>query len=1073
MIDIPLGDVIRSCDDDSLALLFRTITEEGDVDLVREDMVSQITGYRLDTVIGTGGMGTVWRAEQLSTKRSVALKVQKSRLGFGRGLYDSDPQGVQSKASKLTAQFEQEVVLAASLTHPQIVRVYESGYQDGFHYFAMELVDGQPLHKYLADHPDWSDHDAAKLILHLCEPLSYAHHCGVIHHDLKPSNVLMGNDGLLRIADFGLATRYENGVPNTGEASVGGTPEFMAPEQLDPDRAATPATDIYGLGAILFFVLTGKPPLSYHRDRDDLTTLATRQRRSVRDHTSHISDEIAAIVTKCLSLSPELRYQRVEELAGDLRRFGTNRPVLAYKTNVLYRATKGIKRWQRFLVLAGVLLFALLAAGVAVRHQIQTTQLDSKKHQQLAHTTKIANQLGLAQLAIKERRYADASNSLVKIPDEDREWEWGYLMGLLDKSDSTFSVLGRRAAAISVSQEDANGTPNIFVLTPDGEIIKGYREEKLETSATAIGFPGQWSVKSPSPVSGTGKACAISQDGRIIVFRNGVAGLAVYREGAFNLQILDHSSEFADTGADLRIAQTQVSSDGQQMGYVLQDSNSRSDEIVVVDLTSQHLQSRHYPIEGPIQSFGFSPEGSVIYVAANELVKINLSSEQFVTVAKDVYLKKMVASNSGQALAGINNENELMVLNTTSGMAEFRLPLRTNHPTMLAWSENDKHLIVGHDDGSLFVVDRVSQTMSELHGHTTAIAAAGFWGDSSLAFAITGEGLGKTWRLFKPDDHNKQDGDSADTSSLAAARLLQQVDNGVTFHFDINPQSDWMAWSSDAATVKTWRPEDGVHPQVLHVPDRRISSIDISDAGQLLALAYSEGSIEVYARNMVRKNLFNVPSIQSPRVAWSDDGSRLAVTQWANAQATTIYENFQPRNAEKNHQGQAVEILQTLPAMGPTVWLPGARFFFAPHVDQPNVVMQWDVTNKTAPEPILDMGGAVVAMAIDRDGDFLAAINPSGECVVYDLGDRKELHRTQPGNRELCISLAFSHNSNRIAVAGSDIHILDTRTGTVMLSFELGLKGAAYRQLNFLEDSRWLLATGFDRPRILDGQKSD
>jgi len=209
----------------------------------------QIEGYRITGKLSdAGGQGTVWRAVQLGTHREVALKLLRA------GVFSS---------KQAQARFEREVELTASLEHPNIARVYESGLHHGVHYYAMELIDGLPLDEYVGART-LTQRQVLELTRIVCQAVQYAHQRGVIHRDLKPSNILVTADGQPHVLDFGLAKTFLEGEPDVRvsvEGDIAGTPAYMSPEQAAGRvEHLDTRTDVYSLGVILYQLLTGRFP---------------------------------------------------------------------------------------------------------------------------------------------------------------------------------------------------------------------------------------------------------------------------------------------------------------------------------------------------------------------------------------------------------------------------------------------------------------------------------------------------------------------------------------------------------------------------------------------------------------------------------------------------------------------------------------------------------------------------------------------------------------------------------------------------------------------------------------------
>jgi serine/threonine-protein kinase len=205
----------------------------------------KILGYEVAAVLGRGGMGIVFRARHLRLNRWVALKMILA--GAYAGTREQD-------------RFEREAEAAARLRHPNVVQIYDVGDADGRLYFTMELVDGGNLAQKLVGTPQ-PGRQAAHVVATLAGAVQAAHACGIVHRDLKPANVLLTSDGIPKISDFGLARWLHDGASLTQTGVPLGTPSYMAPEQITGESGEVgPATDIYALGAILYEMLTGRPP---------------------------------------------------------------------------------------------------------------------------------------------------------------------------------------------------------------------------------------------------------------------------------------------------------------------------------------------------------------------------------------------------------------------------------------------------------------------------------------------------------------------------------------------------------------------------------------------------------------------------------------------------------------------------------------------------------------------------------------------------------------------------------------------------------------------------------------------
>jgi hypothetical protein len=273
-----------------------------------------VAGYEILGVLGRGGMGVVYQARQIRLKRLVALKMILA--------------GAHAGAEEL-ARFRTEAEAVARLQHPNIVQIYEVGEQDGRPYFSLEFVDGGSLAQKLQGAP-LPARQAAELVETLARAMHAAHQRGIVHRDLKPANILLTAEGTPKITDFGLAKRLDTDAGQTRSGAVMGTPSYMAPEQAAGKiHAIGPATDIYALGAILYELLTGRPPFKAESVMDTLLQVMEREPDWPRLHNRQVDRSLEAICLKCLQKAPQDRYPSAAALAEDLTAYLRGEPVLA------------------------------------------------------------------------------------------------------------------------------------------------------------------------------------------------------------------------------------------------------------------------------------------------------------------------------------------------------------------------------------------------------------------------------------------------------------------------------------------------------------------------------------------------------------------------------------------------------------------------------------------------------------------------------------------------------------------------------------------------------------------------
>ena len=275
-------------------------------------VVPQIPGYMILGQLQEGGMGTVYCARQLSPTRIVALKViRQDRIG---GLNEKDRQD-WLRRFKLEAD-----VLAALEDHPNIVKIYQFGEMDGQHFFSMKLITGNTLKEQidtLRNHPK----QIATILAKVAGAVHHAHQRTILHRDLKPHNILMTEDGEPMVTDFGLAKRLDEEFDETHTKAVLGTFQYIPPEQAKGSKNLTPAADVFGIGAILYELLTGQPPYRGNNLADVFLQAKACKPLNPKRLNPSVDSDMAAICLKCLQEQPSDRYSSAAELADDLQRY--------------------------------------------------------------------------------------------------------------------------------------------------------------------------------------------------------------------------------------------------------------------------------------------------------------------------------------------------------------------------------------------------------------------------------------------------------------------------------------------------------------------------------------------------------------------------------------------------------------------------------------------------------------------------------------------------------------------------------------------------------------------------------
>ncbi len=322
---VMLADAVGTQVNEQLTSEFRS---DAPVATFSLDLPCQIGDYELQEEIGRGGMGVVFRANQLSLKREVALKM----------LLRGD---LASTAD--AARFRQEAESVARLNHSGIVPVYEFGELDGRPFFSMKYVEGETLQQMLL-HGPLPPRYAARVLAAVARAVHYAHERGVLHRDLKPSNILIDRQGNPHVTDFGLARRMTDAATLTKSGAVLGTPAYMAPEQAAGNRGDVgPSSDVYSIGTVLYQTLTGRPPFQAASPVDVVLMVLEQEPLPPRMLNPKAERDLSMVALRCLQKPPDLRYDSAMGLAEDLEAFLADEPVAARSGQL----SQIVARWFR------------------------------------------------------------------------------------------------------------------------------------------------------------------------------------------------------------------------------------------------------------------------------------------------------------------------------------------------------------------------------------------------------------------------------------------------------------------------------------------------------------------------------------------------------------------------------------------------------------------------------------------------------------------------------------------------------------------------------------------------------
>jgi eukaryotic-like serine/threonine-protein kinase len=646
----------------------------------------ELPGFVVFEEIGRGGMGVVYRARQISLERFVALKVIRAGDSAGRDEL---------------LRFQREAQTIARMQHTNIVQIFDVGWHAGLPYFSMEFVAGGSLKEKLDGTP-LEPRDAVTLVKTLACAIHAAHELGVIHRDLKPANILLTANGTPKIADFGLAVQLDAKENFTTSSAIVGTPSYMAPEQASPRVGPIrPAVDVYALGAILYELVTGRPPFKATTPME--TILLARDTEPVRPRqlAPRLPRDVETIILACLRKTPSHRCESAQWLADELDRWLNGRPIRTRRVRAIERSILWVKRRP---AIAGLILMTVCAAAfatvgviwrqraieIAVMKDAETARADAVLH---------AERLTMAQREFDAGHVGEARRYLDECLPGLRNWEWRYLK--------------RRFRAERFSVETRGP---MITFSPDGSRFATWGRSPGRPNDD--GFVQVWDAafgteirnfRGPAGIS----YVAFSPDGtRLVAAGNAQAPESeIRRSGPWGSGTLAGDVVVWDTASDRKLldlheggidhrpgGQVSLSPDGRWIAA------ARADGIVTVwELISGHeVWSSRRHLMG-VTSLAFSPDGGLLASVHSKEERVTLrdsatENEHATFVRHLAGDAELSFSPDGRFLSAMGPAYGVEVWDT----ANARELLCFQRPTMYAaYSADSRYLIVATADGSI------------------------------------------------------------------------------------------------------------------------------------------------------------------------------------------------------------------------------------------------------------------------------------------------------------------------------------------------------------------------------------
>jgi len=765
----------------------------------------EFAGYQIVDEVGRGGMGVVYRARDPRLDRVVALKVLRSS---------------EHASPEEVARFRREASSTAKLEHPNIVRVYQLDAHEGQYFYAMEFVAGKPLSAIIDRGSPWGARRALELVEKVARGLHHAHRQGVIHRDVKPSNILIDPQGEPRLTDFGLARiREEQGQGETAagmtrSGTVMGTPHYMAPEQAaGRGRHADARTDVYSLGCVLYELITGRPPFGGRGVLEVLRKQMNSDPPPPRSRGARVSADVETICLKCLEKDPARRYRSAEALADDIRRFLEGEPISARPASFIYIVRRRLARNKVVFAVSAAAFLSLVAATAGYVFSLRAALIETERQRTAAEFGKKAAEAArkaeaemraqaelrrreaeeagkkeASMRALAERRLytanillADAEvgrnsgrsaiSALDACPAALRSWEWGYLRARCHQETASLKV--------------ASGDVLCVVFSPDSGLLAA---STVEGSVHVWDAASRREVKSFRACKGRVRSLVFSPDGKRLATAGWDRKVRVWNPRTGRQLAVMAGPRLVepggkDRGYDRPITCVSWSSDGRLLA-----AGQIGGKILIFDPVTGRLSGGYEAHSGGVNSIAFRP-GKTELLSGGAMGRLSLSG------VKDG--KWRLLHQTGEHQAAISS---------------------------VAWSR----------DGSLYAASRTSGTV-DVGDPTLSSGQERSLGDFVLALAFAPGG----------DRVAAACGSGAvavfEVKGTGIARLIGHSRNACAVAF--SPDGRWLASGGATGEVKLWRNGASRHEVRLAAGRTRLWSAACSADGRRIAATTERGEL--------------------------------------------------------------------------------------------------------------------------------------------------------------------------------------------------------------------------------------